>query len=273
VTLTRREVAVRPQTARVRTIPDPIASILPPLVDDLRSTLDGDLVGVYLYGSAISGGFEPNASDLDLVIVTERDAGDLDLGVLDAIHARLAAREPAWAHRLDLAYVGRATLADFRSGGSVLSISHDDPLQRSDDADGWLQTWYLVREADTPIVGPPAADLIPVITPDEFVRAVALDADRVVGFTLTDVRSGPLTYTILTLCRVLIALETSTIVSKQAAAEATARERPAWRWLLEACLRVRREEARLPLRPDEQVAAPLLIAELHRDVRERRTAI
>lgn len=257
----------------MRTIPEPIASMLPAIVADLRSTLGSDLVAVYLYGSAVNGGFDAEASDLDLVVVVDRHAAELDLAGLDAVHARLAEREPAFAHRLDLAYVGRQTLAAFRAGGSVVSISHDDPLQRSDDADGWLQTWYLVREADTPIVGPPAGELIPPITPAEFVRAVALDADRVVGFTLTDVRSGPLTYTILTLCRVLVALETSAIVSKQAAAEAIARERHAWRWLLDACLRVRLEQARLPLRPEEQAAAPALIAELHRDIRERRAAI
>ncbi len=204
------------------------------------------------------------------MVVADRDVAGLDLARLDAVHARLCAREPHWAHRLDLAYVSRSTLASFRSGGSVLSLSHDDPLELTHDADSWLQTWYLVRAADSPIVGPPAADVIPPIAPAEFVRAVAFDADRVVGLTLTDERAGPLTYTILTLCRVLVALETSMIVSKQEAAEAIARERPAWRWLLEACLRVRREHGRIPLGADEHLAAPVLIAELAAAVRERR---
>jgi hypothetical protein len=250
-----------------------MASILPPLVDDLRSTLGRDLVGVYLYGSAVSGGFDPDASDLDLVIVLERDAEAFDLGGLDALHRRLADREPEWAHRLDLAYVGRSTLATFRQGGAVLSVSHDDPLQRYDDADGWLQTWYLMREADTAIVGPPAGDVVPPIAPAEFVRAVALDADRIVALTVTDSRSGPLTYTILTLCRVLVALDGGGVVSKQDAAEAIARRRPEWRWLLKACLRVRHDRARLPLRGEEQEAAPRLIAELAAEVRERRAAL
>lgn len=254
----------------MRTIPEPIASILPLLVEDLRATLRDDLVAVYLYGSAINGGFDPDASDLDLVIVTEPEAAALDLEALNAMHERLAAREPEWAHRLDLAYVGRLTLVDFRARGSVASLSHDDPLQVTLDADGWLQTWYLVQEADTPIVGPPVSELIPPITAAEFVRAVALDADRVVALDGANPWSGPQTYTILTLCRVILALETGTVVSKQDAAEAIAARRPEWRWLLDASLRVRREQARLPLSPAEQEAAPSLIAELAAEVRARR---
>ena len=254
----------------MRTIPEPIAWMLPPLVADLRAALGGDLVAVYLYGSAINGGFEPGWSDLDLIVVTEPAADELDLDALSAVHDRLATREPDWEHRRDIAYVGRATLASFRAGGSVASISHDDPLQVTHDADDWLQTWYLVRTADAPIVGPPPSDLIPPISPEEFVRAVALDADRIVGLTSPDSWSGPLTYTILTLCRVLVALDTGAVISKQDAAAVIAERKPEWRWMLDASLRVRREEARLPLSPEEQAAAPRLIEELVTEVRARR---
>jgi hypothetical protein len=72
---------------------------------------------------------------------------------------------------------------------------------------------------------------------------------------------------------VLVALDTASVVSKQEAAEAIARRRPEWRWLIEASLRVRREQARLPLSPREQEAAPRLIAELLAEVRERRAAL
>ena len=109
-----------------------------PFIDDLRSTLGLDLVGVYLYGSAITGGFDPALSDLDLLVVIESEAALLDLSRIEAVHDRLVSRHPDWADRLDIAYVGRATLATFRSGGTVASISHEDALQLYDDADGWL---------------------------------------------------------------------------------------------------------------------------------------
>jgi hypothetical protein len=254
----------------MRVIPEPIASILPPLVDDLRATLGDDLVAVYLYGSAVTGGFEPGASDLDLVIVTERDAADLDLEVLEGIHQRLVEREPDWGDRLDLAYVGRRTLATFRDGGSLASISHDEPLQRYDEADDWLQTWYLVREADTPIVGPPAPELIAPIGRAEFVRAVARHVDRLVERAATDLRPGPQSYTIVTLCRVLIALETGELVSKKDAVAEIARRRPDWASVLQASEEVHETRGREAMPAAAREAAPAIIAELAAEIRARR---
>jgi hypothetical protein len=119
-------------------------------------------VGAYLYGSAITGGFDPALSDLDLLVVIDSDARLLDLPRIEALHDRLAGRHPEWADRLDIAYVGRETLATFRTGGAVV----DQPrgcFQLYDDADGWLQTWYLVRHADTALLGPPVVEVIPPI--------------------------------------------------------------------------------------------------------------
>jgi streptomycin 3"-adenylyltransferase len=257
----------------VSTIPEPIAALLPPLVDDLRATLANDLVGVYLYGSAVLGGFEPDASDLDLVIVTERDAADLDLAVIEALHRRLASREPDWADRLDIAYIGRATLATFRSGGILASISHDEPLQRYDDADGWLQTWYLVREADVAILGPSPRTLIPPIDPAEFVRAVVRTTSDLAARTLATGGDNWLAYTLVTQCRVLRTLEDGAIGTKAAAAEAMARSRPDRRCILEACLAFGRTRGRLPLDPDARRAAPDLIAHLRAEIDERVAAL
>ena len=46
-------------------------------MDDLRSTFGTELVGAYLYGSAVMGGFDPGLSDLDLVVVTEQSTNAL----------------------------------------------------------------------------------------------------------------------------------------------------------------------------------------------------
>ena len=143
-------------------LPEPLDRIIPALLDDLRDALGDDLVGVYHYGSAVSGGFQPELSDLDLVIVTER-MSTRSLSSLRGLIERLAAREPDWAGRLDLVFVGRGTLADPRSGGPLLEVSHEKPLHFENAAD-WIETWFLARDADRPLVGPPAADVFPAIT-------------------------------------------------------------------------------------------------------------
>lgn len=71
------------------TAPDPtLDAVIDPLIDDLRAVLGNDLVGLYLYGSAVSGGFEPGVSDIDLVAITRRAVTELDLRALDGVHRR-----------------------------------------------------------------------------------------------------------------------------------------------------------------------------------------
>jgi hypothetical protein len=248
-------------------LPEPLEAIVGPFIDDLRATRGPDLVGVYLYGSAISGGFDAALSDLDLLVVIESDAALLELSRIEALHDRLASRHPDWADRLDIAYVGRATLATFRSGGTLASISHDDALQLYDDADGWLQTWYLVRYADTALLGPPAAEVIPSIERAEFVNAVARDADRIVRRVQTDQRSGLVAYTLLTLCRVLRALDDGAITSKQDAGAWASAGMPEARWLLEEALAVRASGGRRPFDATAREPVLILIEQLGTDIR------
>lgn len=80
---------------------------LPALASRLRAVLGDDLVGLYLYGSLVSGGLDPGVSDLDLVAVTTPAAGDLDLPALERLHVGLVRGHPAWADRIEVVYVGR----------------------------------------------------------------------------------------------------------------------------------------------------------------------
>ena len=195
-------------------LPVPLDRILPPLLDDLRSSLGADLVGAYLYGSAISGGFDPALSDLDLLVVTARSTDEIDFDVFDGIAKRLVTREPDWPDRLDVTFVGQETLATFRSGGPLVEISHDDPLHRIPNADDWLETWFLAREADRALIGPSPRTLIPPIDIGEFLAGAALDVDRLVEKARDDPRDGSVAYRLLTLCRLLRSLESGAVCSK-----------------------------------------------------------
>jgi hypothetical protein len=221
--------------------PDATERLLPPFVADLGASLGDDLVGVYLYGSAIAGGFDAAASDLDIAVVLARPTDAIAFERLEGVVRRLARREPTWADRLDVVFVGRDTLATFRSGGPLVSVSHDEPLQRYDDADGWLQTWFLVREADAAVLGPPATEVIPPIGLDEFVAAVSRDAERIVRRAMqSDVSDGLLAYTLLTVARVARVRDTGEIVPKDEAGRWLAARMPSAAGVVEAAIAVRR---------------------------------
>ena len=243
-----------------RLAPPPIDRFLPAFVDDLHATLGGELAGAYLYGSAVSGGFDAAASDLDVVVVTETPVDQEPFERFAGIVARLQAREPDWAGRLDIIFVGRSTLADFRAGdGPFLEISHDEPLELKHRADEWLQTWYLARTADWPLVGPSSAEVIPPISTDEFLRA---SVDAVPSFIAPDRSKGTdgwRAYRTLTMCRLLCSVELGALCSKVDGAAWAIERYPDRAGLIRAALAVRARGGRGGFTRPQRDAIPELL--------------
>lgn len=225
---------------------------------------------MYLYGSAMAGGFEPTTSDLDVLVVTASSIDALDLAIFGGLIDRLMAREPEWSDRLDIAFVDRQTVVTFRDGGPLLSISHDEPLRRWDSAADWLQTWYLVRSADTAVLGPPPSELIPAIETDEFIRTVVDGADGLIERLSADRRAGLRAYLVLSLGRILRTLETGVPCSKIEGAARIIGAHPESRWIVDECLAIWRARGRTPFSPEAEVALEGLAERLGSEIRARR---
>src|SRR5262245_55091131 len=99
------------------TMPEPsVVPIVATLTRGIREVLGPDLIGVYLIGSAVSGGFDPGVSDVDLIVITEPEVEGLDLPGLEAVTSGFVRDRPEWTERVEVVYVGRSTLRSFRSG-------------------------------------------------------------------------------------------------------------------------------------------------------------
>jgi predicted nucleotidyltransferase len=221
--------------------PTSVDTLLETLVSSIHAALGDDVVGAYLYGSYVSGGFDPGVSDVDLVAVTARDADQLDLDGLERVHDEFASAHPDWVDRIEVVYIGRAALRSFRTSAARLAvISPGEPFHLRDErVVEWLQNWYLIRETGVVLFGPPAASLVPPISMAEFVAAAARYADQISHQSLVEATAGARAYAVLTICRALRTVETGTHGSKQEGA-AWARERmPEWAWLIDAALRCR----------------------------------
>jgi predicted nucleotidyltransferase len=216
-------------------------ALLEDLVSRIHRELGDGLVAVYLYGSCVSGGFDPGVSDLDLVAVTAADAGDLDLAGLDRVHHDIVGREPEWSDRLEIVYVGREALRSFRtSAGPLAVISPGEPFHlRHDRLTDWVQNWYLVRETGVTLYGPLAATIVPAVEWSEFVAATARYAGEISTRNLADATARTLAYEVLTMCRAFMTVKTQTNPSKQEAAAWAREQLPDWAWLIEAAVRCR----------------------------------
>ena len=251
-----------------RVPPPPFDRILPELVDDLRSGLGADLVGAYLLGSAASGGFDPDLSDLDLLVVTARSVDEIEFDLFAGIVSRLGSREPDWAGRLDIAFIGRRTVAEFRTGGGpFVEISHEEPLEVKRRAEDWLETWYLARAADWPLTGPSAVTLIPPISTAEFLAAVVAGLDGFIAVR-DEWSDGKVAYRVITLCRILRSLESGRLCSKVEGVDWAIDRYPDWGWLIGQAWESRAGAYRTGLSPEARAAVlellGLLVSEARR---------
>jgi Domain of unknown function (DUF4111)/Nucleotidyltransferase domain len=252
----------------------PAAHFVAALASEIHGVLGDDLVGLYLYGSAVSGGFDPGVSDIDLVAVTSPEVDALDLARLGRLQNAFVGRYPEWSDRLEIVYIGRATLRSFRtSRGSLAVMSPGEPFHvRDDRVAEWLQNWYLLRETSVCLYGAEAAAIVPSIALSEFVAATVRYADEVRNRSRVGASGGVLAYTILTMCRALRTTQTQTYGSKQEAA-AWARERmPEWAGLIDAALTCRLSRGTIGFDDDRsRTAAETFIALLADEILGRTT--
>lgn len=214
------------------------------LLATLRPTIERQLgdgfIGLYMYGSAVYGGFTPFVSDVDLLAVAEGPLAESDLPGLRAMHAEVLERHPAWQDRIEVAYQSREGLRTYMHRSAPMGIiSPGEPLHRIQAGRDWRINWFFVLDHGVTLAGPPPQTLIAPLPLASF-----LDASRELGLAMLEriqmAAPGAVeSYTVLTACRALMTQVTRRPVSKQAAAAWTAERMPEWAPLIEWALRVR----------------------------------
>lgn len=203
----------------------------------MRATLGENLVGLYLYGSLVTGDFDPATSDIDLLAVTRSALTEREIASLDKMHADFARQHGDWDGRIEVAYLSVDALKTYRTHASEIAvISPGEPFHTKEAGIDWLINWYVVREKGVVLFGPPQATFIDPITQEEYVRSVreyAAYLQERIDHVYTQPSQA---YAILTACRALYTVKTGAIPSKRQAAEWAEKELPEWSTLIRNAL-------------------------------------
>lgn len=196
-----------------------IDKLLNELLHRIRQALDNKLVGLYLYGSLVTGDFDRGVSDCDLLAATTTDIDDKEFDRLQELHLDFANHHPEWDNRVEIAYLSVAGLKTFKTKESTMAvISPGEPFHFKPAGREWLINWWQVRERGLTLFGPDPKILIEPISQDEFLDVVREHTQRwrewVEDFRY---RKGQ-SYARLTLCRALYAAKNGEQVSKKRAA-------------------------------------------------------
>ena len=225
------------------------------LVDELRRILPRDMVGIYLYGSLISGDFDITVSDIDLVVVLQSALDQRQFRHLRQMHSRVVNDHPQWSDRLELAYISRQALKTFRTATSTIGIiSPGEPFHLVEAGDDWLISWYDLRRNGIALQGPPIESLIDAIPEDDWLDAVRqhICAYRRSVQDAADIRS--VSYIVLTVARGVYTLAHGQAASKLKAAAWARKRYPRWSDLIARALMWRAGAGR-DARPLAQVRA------------------
>jgi glycosyltransferase involved in cell wall biosynthesis len=221
----------------VRGRPPPIGRLDPPgdrylraCVEVLRRVLSSNLIGAYLYSSAVMGDFVPGRSDVDVVaVVGDRLDRDAALALAREVGAVAA---PFPTKGLDLTVVALEAAQSERPFPRVelkLLTFFGDPRTADDDPEGddrAVMHFACCRDHGIALVGPPAREVFAPVRRPEFLLAISHELTRV---------WMPAQYTVLNACRDLRFIEEGVICSKIAGG-LWALDRGYDRWLLEAAL-------------------------------------
>jgi predicted nucleotidyltransferase len=224
----------------IRRIDPEVRDLLDTLQREIRLALGSNFVGLYLYGSLVTGDFDKALSDVDLLAVTSSDIDHTELARLEQMHRDLANLYREWDGRIEVQYLSVDALKTFRWRTSRMAVtSPGEPFHTKDAGKDWLLNWYIVREMGVALFGPPPETVIDQITKEEFVQAV-VEYAQYLDDRVENMRTRPgQAYSILSACRALYSWKTGEQISKKQAALWAEKELPEWAPLIENAIRWR----------------------------------
>jgi Domain of unknown function (DUF4111)/Nucleotidyltransferase domain len=211
------------------------------LVGRLGDALGDDLVGVWLMGSLALGGYEPERSDIDVLLISRSVVpGPVRRRIADrigphALPAPAVGLEFVWYAQADVRPVADPPAFQLNLNGGR-GREHKVQLGPGAEAAHWFVIDLAIgRAAARPLIGPPLADVVEPVAPQRLRSALreSLDWHDRHGAVSPD--------RVLNAARAAVFLRTGSWTSKPAAAARLGELEPSLAPALAAALRARRE--------------------------------
>lgn len=159
----------------------------------------------------------------------------------------MAEANPAWRYRIEVVYVSGSGLSNFRAASPRIAvISPGEPFHVISAGTDWILTWYPARNNSIVLVGPPATELVPAISFEEYAAAVRNYMRRFQERIADDATPGSQAYAVLTMCRGLYTCVHGEQVSKLRAAAWAQKQFPEWAGLIREAITWRQHQWHVP---------------------------
>ena len=216
-------------------VPVELALLLSAIVRDFPEILEGNLVGIYLWGSLTFDAFDPNHSDVDCIVLTERDVSDSEFKALRVWFAEKM-KSNRWTGKLDMRFIIDGEALDPKS--RCCGFQFGEFRRHGSDANPII--WLNIVQAGITLWGKNAKLSSPEITQKTLNDALLLElqylkddlkknrGDR------SDLAFKHNSYAVLTACRILYTVTFQILVSKENARDWALENLPeTWRRTIE----------------------------------------
>jgi Domain of unknown function (DUF4111) len=212
-----------------------VNSLVETLLAGIQTILSEKLIGLYAFGSLVTGDFNLARSDVDLAAVLTDDLDDEEFVRLLGMHMQIAKNNPRWDDRIEVGYIAAKNLRAFDPSRTIAVISPGEPFHFRAAESGWLFNLDVLRKQGLVIFGPPPDTLIDPISKEDLDRAMK-DLLRLWRIWIDDpdpnLSHSQQAYPIMTMCRALRTFRTGDFVSKNEAVRWAAIELPEWSTLI-----------------------------------------
>jgi hypothetical protein len=217
--------------------PKDLSDLLQAMATDFPAILQGNLVGIYLWGSLTYGAFDEACSDVDCVCVTRRDLDDREFSELDQWFKNKQVQN-RWVERIDLRFVIDQEFLDKTSRCCGFYLNTGKMVRHGSDGNPII--WMNVARCGITLWGKDAKLVAPHVSDDCLNDALLLELNYLKeGLTS---RSGERSdkafvysaYAVLTACRILYSAYHRALASKDQAYDwAIERVPPMWRAVIQ----------------------------------------
>lgn len=235
------------ERASTRARPPATERIVGSVTSAITAASSPALVGVYLCGSLAAGDYDERISDIDLLAVLSSEVSPDLARRLERMHDELAKDYPGWRERIEVVYVSASGLASLRVvPPRIHVISAGEPFHVINAGSDWIITWYPARHYGIAVVGPPATQVVPKTSFDEYADAVRNHVRRFRERIADDATPGSQAYAVLTVCRGLYTCVHGEPASKLQAADWAQNELPQWAGLIREAISWREHQWEVP---------------------------
>ncbi len=190
------------------------------LLYNVKEILKDQFVGMYLYGSLSSGDFNPETSDIDFLVVTKDFLLERTIKELENMHKQTWATSLKRAGELEGSYIPKSLIRRHDPNGLPCPTVNEGKFFVDQRGSDWIIQRHVVREFGVIVEGPDPKTLIDFVSPGDIRNAVKGILHEWWFPMLNDAswlrnnENGYRAFAVISMCRVLHALETGAIVSK-----------------------------------------------------------